>query len=122
MVTARLKSGESGRPELLVAGAHRALASFDLVLAERLARAAADAGGGVPAAHVLAQSLLVQGKDGGEVLARIGQLDTGAPERAITAQLRALGLCWSARAVPQKPRPCSCEPKGRSRMQRCEMS
>ena len=92
MVTARLESGESGHPELLVAGAHRALASFDLVLAERLARAAADAGGGVPAAHVLAQSLLVQGKDGGEVLARIDQLETGAPERAITAQLRALGL------------------------------
>jgi DNA-binding NarL/FixJ family response regulator len=92
MVTARLESGESGTPELLVAGAHRALASFHPALAERLARAAVDAGGGVPAVHVLAQSLLAQGRDGGDVLAGIDQLDAGARERAITAKLRALGL------------------------------
>src|SRR5207302_9617698 len=63
MATARLEAGENGSPDLLVAAARRALASSDLALAERLARAAADGGGGIPAAHVLALALLVQRKD-----------------------------------------------------------
>jgi len=41
---------------------------------------------------VLAQSLLHQGKDGGDVLARLDQVDAGTPERVITAKLKALGL------------------------------
>src|SRR5207253_4046352 len=65
MATARLEGGGGGSPQLLVAGAHRAFASFSLVLAERLARAAVEVGGGIPAAHVLAQSLFGQGKEVG---------------------------------------------------------
>jgi len=95
LVTARLEAGQGGTPQLLVAGARRALGSFNPVLGERLARAAADAGGGIPAQLALAQALFGQGREEqGDVL--LG-LDKGAPNqgvRAATAILRALGLLW----------------------------
>src|SRR2546428_3470296 len=95
LVTARLEAGQGGTPQLLVAGARRALGSFNPVLGERLARAAADAGGGIPAQLALAQALFGQGRqEQSDVL--LG-LDGGAPDqgvRAATAILRALGLLW----------------------------
>ncbi|HEY2668732.1 MAG TPA: LuxR C-terminal-related transcriptional regulator [Actinomycetota bacterium] len=99
LVTARLEAGQGGTPQLLVAGARRALGSFNPVLGERLARAAADAGGGIPAQLALAQALFGQGREEqGDVLLRLDRgLDTGAPDegvRAVTAILRALGLLW----------------------------
>jgi DNA-binding CsgD family transcriptional regulator len=100
MATARLGGGGSGPPQLLVAGARRALASFDPVLAERLAQAAVDAEGGIPARHVLALSLLVRGRDGREVLACIDQLDPDDQQRVITAELGALGLLWVGEGRP----------------------
>jgi ATP/maltotriose-dependent transcriptional regulator MalT len=61
MVTARLEAGETAPPEQLLAGARRAYV-LDPVLAERLARAAADAGGGIPAQYSLVVSLFGQGR------------------------------------------------------------
>ena len=100
MATAGLEAGESGSPDLLVAAARRALVSSDLALAERLAAAAADAGGGVAAAHVLALSLLVQRKDAEDVLAGLDQIGPDEKERAVTAELRALGLLWVGKGRP----------------------
>jgi DNA-binding CsgD family transcriptional regulator len=100
MATARLEAGESGAAGLFVAGARRALASSDHVLAERLARAAAGAGGGVAAAHVLALSLLVQRKDAEDVLAGLDQVGADEEDRAVTAELRALGLLWVGKGRP----------------------
>src|SRR5438067_4565171 len=95
LVTDRLEAGQGGTPQLLVAGARRALGSFNPVLGERLARAAADAGGGVPAQLALAQALFGQERqEQSDVL--LG-LDGGVPDqrvRAATAILGALGLLW----------------------------
>jgi DNA-binding CsgD family transcriptional regulator len=100
MASSRLEAGESGSPDLLVAAARRALASSDLGLAERLSRAAVAAGGGVAAAHVLALSLLVQRKDAEDVLAGLDQVGPYEEERAVTAELRALGLLWVGKGRP----------------------
>jgi DNA-binding CsgD family transcriptional regulator len=112
MATARLEGGGSGSPQLLVAGANRALASFDLVLAERLGRAALDAGGGVSAAHVLAQSLFGQGRDVESVLAGIDHVNASEAERAMTAKLRAWGLLWVGEGCPAEAEALLLEAEG----------
>ncbi|MGH2782115.1 MAG: cation:proton antiporter, partial [Thermoleophilaceae bacterium] len=58
----RLESGGSADPATLVAGARRARAMFDHRLAERLARAAVDEGGGTDAWVTLADALYWQGR------------------------------------------------------------
>ncbi|HWD71382.1 MAG TPA: LuxR C-terminal-related transcriptional regulator [Actinomycetota bacterium] len=100
MATARLEGGGGGSPQLLMAGACRVFASFDHVLAERLARAATDAGGGIPARHLLALSLFGQGKDSQDVLAGIDELQATDAEWAMTAELGALGLLWVGEGRP----------------------
>src|SRR5204862_213247 len=99
LVTARLEAGQGGTPQLLVAGARRALGSFNPVLGERLARAAADAGGGVPAQLALAQALFGQGRqEQSDVL--LG-LDGGIPDQRVRAATAILGAggCWRPRCV-----------------------
>jgi DNA-binding CsgD family transcriptional regulator/tetratricopeptide (TPR) repeat protein len=100
VATARLEGGGDGSPQLLMAGARRAFASFDHVLGERLARAATDAGGGIPARHLLALSLLGQGKDGQDVLAGIDERQADDPQWATTAELSAWGLLWVGEGRP----------------------
>lgn len=55
-------AGREASPGLLAAGSRAALARFDPVLAERLARAALDAGGGNDAVVALGRALMVQGR------------------------------------------------------------
>jgi ATP/maltotriose-dependent transcriptional regulator MalT len=62
VATWRLEGRGIAEPDLMLAGAHQALAGHDLALAERLARAAADAGGGFDAAFLAAQVLNFQGR------------------------------------------------------------
>ena len=92
----RLEAGASGPPELLVSAAWRALASFDPALAERLAAAAVDAGGELPARHVLGLALLGQGRfaEADAVLAQLDAVAHGDAERALVADARATSLFW----------------------------
>jgi hypothetical protein len=58
----QLDAGVAARPALLLEAAGQAAARFDLELAERLARAAVDAGGGPTAVRLLAETLEWQGR------------------------------------------------------------
>jgi DNA-binding CsgD family transcriptional regulator len=92
----RLDGGVTGPPELLVAAAWRAMASFDSLLGERLARAAADAGGGFPARYALSLALRSQARFE-EAEALLVQLACDArdrTERMRVADARAAGLFW----------------------------
>jgi DNA-binding NarL/FixJ family response regulator len=98
MATARLEGGGSGSPQLLVAGARRAYAAFDLGLAEHLTRAALDAGGGMPARSLLNVMLQFQGR-----FSEMESFDAGgkaAPthdsERAVKVVRKASALWISA--------------------------
>ena len=98
LATARLEIGESVAPELLVAGARQALRAFDLELAERLARAAAEAGAGIPAQYILMVLLVGQGRFPEETGLGNGErgVATNDSERALSALRRALVLQKSA--------------------------
>lgn len=87
----RLEAGEPGRPDVLLAGARRALAVFDLRLSERLARAAIDGGGGLPATLALAQSLVDQarGAEAAQLLHGVDGSGLTEAEVAATSMLRA---------------------------------
>jgi hypothetical protein len=101
LATYRLASGEPGRPDVLLAGAQRAMAVFDLGLAERLARAALDAGGGVAAKLAIAHALVDTGR-GAEAAELLGDLDdaeTSEPQRTAGAVLRAYGT-WMGLGQP----------------------
>jgi DNA-binding CsgD family transcriptional regulator len=92
----RLESAGTGPPELMLRAAQEALAAFDHPLAERMARAARDAGGDGAACLALAQSLYLQGRSE-EALQVLEQLEPAAvsePERVWIAALRAQALCW----------------------------
>lgn len=62
LVTSQLEAGEIGSAHLLLAAARQARALFDDPLAERVARAAIDAGAGIPAQRVLVDWLFRQGR------------------------------------------------------------
>ncbi|HEY3895815.1 MAG TPA: LuxR C-terminal-related transcriptional regulator [Pseudonocardiaceae bacterium] len=89
-----LEAGTVSEPGLLMAAADRALSAHDFVLAERLCRAAGQAGAGWPVEHLLAQALVGLGEAGpaecllGDQFAR-ARTDT---ERAAVAGVRALNL------------------------------
>jgi DNA-binding CsgD family transcriptional regulator len=96
LATWRLESGDSGSPELLVAAAWRALAAFDPVLAERLAIAATERGGGFDARYVQSLALRSQARFG-EVEALLAELhETTADQRqvALVADARVANLFW----------------------------
>jgi len=93
----QLEAGVATRPTLLLEAAEQAAARFDLELAERLARAAVDAGGGLTAVRVLAETLEWQGRHAEAVAV----MDDDEPpdqgsgaERARWASVRAGNLYW----------------------------
>jgi DNA-binding CsgD family transcriptional regulator len=90
----QLESGQADDPALLSEGAQIANASFDSGLAQRLARAAIDAGGGFAASLALGKALHVAGRyrEAEEVLAPLEQQATTDQERANVAIARYLAL------------------------------
>jgi DNA-binding CsgD family transcriptional regulator len=79
----------------LVAAARRCLALLDFELAERLARAAVDAGGGLPARLVVAEGLIGAGR-AADAEGLLAALQAGANEShiAAVASIRAETLFW----------------------------
>jgi ATP/maltotriose-dependent transcriptional regulator MalT len=96
IATWRLDAREGGRPEVLIAAARRAASVLDFRLAERLARAAADAGGGFEATHTLAEALVGQGRfDVAEDLLRDLEASADGEAQRVAASLaRAQNLFW----------------------------
>jgi AAA ATPase domain len=93
----RLESGAFPRPEQLLVAARQAMAAFDYGLAERLARAAVDAGEGLDAEYLVGQALFGQGRvdDAEAALADLAAQGTTDQERAQVAITRALNLFWA---------------------------
>jgi DNA-binding CsgD family transcriptional regulator len=92
----QLEAGVAARPSLLLDAARQAAARFDTELAERLARAAVDAGGGPTAVRLLAETLEWQGRHAEAVAVMDDEppaQDSGA-ERARWASIRAGNLYW----------------------------
>ena len=82
----RLDSGEAGDSDLLERAAGQALAALDLVLAERLGRAAVQAGGGFGARLVLGRALAGAGR-AEEADALLGDLEPQAASDAERAEV-----------------------------------
>jgi DNA-binding CsgD family transcriptional regulator len=92
----QLEAGAAARPGLLLEAAGQAAARFDVELAERLARAAVDAGGGSTAVRLLAETLEWQGRHA-EAVAVIDDeppAQGSGAERARWASIRAGNLYW----------------------------
>lgn len=99
IATWRVDSGAPGEPELLVAAGRQAYFADDYPVAVQLARAAVDAGGGVPAGHLLGQVLCEMGQrtEAEEVLAATEALvdeSIAEDDRALLAITRSDNLFW----------------------------
>lgn len=96
VATWRLEAGEPLDPDLALAGSRRAAQGHDHELAERLARAALDAGAGFEASHALAEALLGQGRfgDADDLLHGLEDEPQPEPVRAMSAVVRANNLFW----------------------------
>jgi DNA-binding NarL/FixJ family response regulator len=83
VATWRLASGTATSPKVLLAAARRAWALLDLPLAERLARAAFDAGDELQASEILWRVLGVQGRndEAEQLLARLANAPVSDQER-----------------------------------------
>jgi DNA-binding CsgD family transcriptional regulator len=92
----QLEAGAAVRPDLLLEAAGQAARRFDLELAERLARAAVQAGGGQTAVRVLAETLEWQGRHAEAVAVLDDEPPAlaGGAERARWASVRAGNLYW----------------------------
>ncbi len=92
----RLEAGGAAEPELLVAGAVRARVVFDHELSARLAGAALDAGGGVPARLARAEALYWLGRfeESVAVLSGLDQSGMSEGERCEAAIKLASPLFW----------------------------
>jgi DNA-binding NarL/FixJ family response regulator len=90
----QLESGHADDPALLSEASQTANASFDSELADRLARAAIDAGGGFAASLALGRARHVAGRyrEADEVLAPLAQQATTDQQRADIAIARYLAL------------------------------
>lgn len=99
VATWRVESGAPGDPQLLIAAGRQAYFADDYPVAEQLARAAVNQGGGVKAGHLLGQVLCEMGQraEAEEVLERT-QAITGEEltdgERAVLAVTRSDNLFW----------------------------
>jgi ATP/maltotriose-dependent transcriptional regulator MalT len=84
---ARLEAGGGVEPELMTEAARRSLGAYDLVLGERLARVALDAGGGLRAGLALASALARQGRqrEAERVFERIDTTGASDDDRALLA-------------------------------------
>jgi DNA-binding CsgD family transcriptional regulator len=92
----QLEAGAAARPALLLEAAGQAAARFDVELAERLARAAVDAGGGWTAVRLLAETLEWQGRHAEAVAVMDDEppAQGSGAERARWASIRAGNLYW----------------------------
>jgi ATP/maltotriose-dependent transcriptional regulator MalT len=106
LAVARLESGGHASPDLLVAAARRAHGALDAVLAERLAGAAVDAGGGAPALHALARAVARQGRfaEAETIFADLQRAATSDRELVVVAEARARNLLWGLGNVSQAER------------------
>ncbi|MHB1533569.1 MAG: helix-turn-helix transcriptional regulator [Acidimicrobiales bacterium] len=120
----RLDGGHTLDAATLVAAARDALAGEDGALAERLARAVVEAGGGFEATLVLAEALIAQGRheEGEALLASLEALVTTDEERARLAACRAsnlfrhLGRSVDAEAVLRRAETEVSDPGARNRV------
>jgi DNA-binding CsgD family transcriptional regulator len=96
LATWRLDTGGGSRPALLLSAARDALVAFDPVLAGRLANAASDAGGGLPARVIVAESLQRQGQfaDAELLFAALTREASTDEQRTLVAEARARNLFW----------------------------
>lgn len=97
IVVWRLEAGGSPPPEQLMGAAREAMALRDYQLAERLARAAVDAGAGIKAEYLVGQALFGAGRAEEAELVWAG-LTPGGPtdqQRAQLAITRAANLYWA---------------------------
>jgi DNA-binding CsgD family transcriptional regulator len=126
VATWRLEAGESSSsaPGQLTAAARLAMGMFDFRLAERLARAAAAAGGEVEAERVVGLALLGQGRpeDAELVLASLAPSAGTDQQRLQVAITRAFNLYWAldlparAKAVLQHVEPVLTDPGSRAEL------
>jgi DNA-binding CsgD family transcriptional regulator len=126
VATWRLEAGQSGSsaPGKLASAARLAMAVFDFRLAERLARAAAAAGGEVEAERVVGLALLGQGRpeDAELVLASLTPSAGTDQQRLQVAITRAFNLYWildlpaRAKAVLQHVEPVLTDPGSRAEL------
>ncbi|GAB3964417.1 LuxR family transcriptional regulator [Actinoallomurus acanthiterrae] len=93
----RLDSGTARQPLPLIAACRLAMSVFDIALAQRLGRAAVDAGGGPAAALSLAYTLFFDDRpeEAEETLRRFMGTPATDQERSVYARTRVLGLAWS---------------------------
>jgi DNA-binding CsgD family transcriptional regulator/tetratricopeptide (TPR) repeat protein len=96
LATWRLEAGMAGEPHLMLRGARRAIAAFDFRLAERLARAALDGGGGRHALLTLSEALVGQGQfeDAETLLSEAADSTDDDEARTILAVVRSSNLFW----------------------------
>ncbi|MDQ4041144.1 MAG: ATP-binding protein, partial [Actinomycetota bacterium] len=96
LATWRLEAGGTSEPELLLVGAARAGAVFDFALAERLADAAIEAGGGRRARYARAEAVRGQGRfaEAEALLASLAAEAETDAERSALAQARVVNLHW----------------------------
>ena len=99
IATWRVDSGAPGEPELLLTAGRQAYFADDYPAAEHLARASVEAGGGVPAGHLLGQVLCEMGRrtEAEDVLASAEALvdaTVGDDDRALLAVTRSDNLFW----------------------------
>jgi DNA-binding CsgD family transcriptional regulator len=97
IVVSRWRSGGSSTPEQLMGAAREAMALGDYLLAERLARAAVDAGAGSAAEYLVGQTLLGLGRieEAERVLAGLMPGGSTDQQRAQLASTRAFALYWA---------------------------
>jgi hypothetical protein len=93
----QLEAGAGGDAALFAAAARQALAAADAALAERLSRAAVDAGGGFDARLTLARALAGagRGREAQRLFADLGAAARGDRERAAVALASARNLFWA---------------------------
>ena len=96
IVVSRLRSGGSSTPEQVVGATHEAMAQGDYQLAERLARAAVDAGAGIEAEYLVGQTLLGVGRIEEAERVLVGLMPGGSTDQQRTqlASTRAFALYW----------------------------
>jgi hypothetical protein len=124
IVTWRLAVGVSSPAEQLTMAARQAMALFDYELAERLARAAVDAGGGLAAEYLVGETLLALGRVDEADLVLEGLEPRGATDRERTqvAITRAFTLYWAlnlpgqAKAVLRRAQEAVTEPASRDEL------
>jgi DNA-binding CsgD family transcriptional regulator len=124
VVTWRLGAGGSATPGQFMLAAHQAMALFDYQLAEQLARAAVDAGGGLEAEYLVGEVLLALGRVGEAELVMEGLEPRGKTDRQRTqfAITRAFTLYWAlnlpaqAKKVVQQAQAVVTEPAGRDQL------